>query len=172
MINHASGRVGRCVHATAVLTARNLIALAAALFVPLCVQCSTAGKVRSAFGGQLPIKVNVAPGANDDSAIAVDFVVVYDEKVLDEIARVPAADWFSSKKSRFLADHPQEIAVEAREWVPGQTVAPLIIPYRIGARKVVVFADYHSAGEHRAIVPPQQSSVVTLGETDLKVEAQ
>jgi type VI secretion system protein len=140
------------------------------MVISLCSACSAAGKVRSAFGGQLPIKVTVVPGANDDSAIAVDFVVVYDDKVFDEIAKVTASEWFS-RKSRFLADHPQQLDVVMREWVPGQPVAPWSIPYRIGARKVIVFADYHSAGEHRAVVPPQQPSLVTLGETDLKVEA-
>jgi type VI secretion system protein len=146
------------------------ILLAGVVLLVLCATCSAAGKVRSAFGGQLPLRVTVEPGANDDSAIAVDFVVVYDQKLLDEISKVSAAEWFS-KKTRFLADHPQELAVEGREWVPGQPVAPLSLPYRIGARKVVIFADYHSAGEHRAIVLPQQPSIITLGETDLKVEA-
>jgi type VI secretion system protein len=170
MINNARGGIGRRDYATAISTVRNLIAVGAAVLMPLCTACSAAGKVRSAFGGQLPIRVTVAPGANDDSAIAVDFVVVYDDKVLDEIAKVSAADWFS-RKSRFLADYPQQLDVVTREWVPGQPVAPWSITYRIGARKVIVFADYHSGGEHRAIVPPQQPSLVTLGETDLKVEA-
>lgn len=134
--------------------------------------CSVTGKVRSAFGGALPLKVTVEPGANDDSAIAVDFVVVYDQKVLDEVMKVTAAEWFAAKKNRFLADFPTELMVESREWVPGQPVAPLTIAYRAGARKIVVFADYHSGGEHRAVVPPQQPSHVILGETDLKVEAQ
>jgi hypothetical protein len=146
------------------------ILVAGVAFILLFAMCSAAGKVRSAFGGQLPLTVTVMPGANDDSAIAIDFVVVYDQKLLDEIVKVSAAEWFS-KKSRFLADHPQELVVESREWVPGQPVAPLTIPYKIGAKKIVLFADYHSAGEHRAVVPPQQSSVITLGETDLTVEA-
>jgi type VI secretion system protein len=170
MKNNARGLRGRRVFPNGIFTIRNMVEVGVLLLVLLCAACSAAGKVRSAFGGQLPLRVTVVPGANDDSAIAVDFVVVYDQKLLDEISKVSAAEWFS-KKSRFLADHPQELVVEAREWVPGQSIAPMIIPYRIGARKVVVFADYHSAGEHRAIVPPQQPSIVTLGETDLKVEA-
>jgi type VI secretion system protein len=152
-------------------SARNLVAVSIVLLAFNAVGCSVTGKVRSAFGGQLPLKVTIEPGANDDSAIAVDFVVVYSDKLLDEIMKVSAAEWFA-KKSRFLADHPQELAVEAREWVPGQPVAPLTISYRSGAKKVVVFADYHSGGEHRAVMPPQQASHVLLGETDIKVEAQ
>ncbi|HEV8432425.1 MAG TPA: hypothetical protein VGR95_03355 [Thermoanaerobaculia bacterium] len=135
--------------------------------------CSAAaGKVRSAFGGKLPLDVTIVPGANDDSAVAVDFVVVYTDKLLDDLLKVPAREWFASKKAGFLADHPGELEVESREWVPGQSVAPLAIPYRSGAKKVVVFADYHSGGEHRAVMPPQQASHILLGENDLKVEAQ
>ena len=166
----ARGGRGRRVFATAVSSARNFVAISATLVALFAAGCSVTGKVRSAFGGQLPIKVTVAPGANDDSAIAVDFVVVYDQKLLDEVMKVTAAEWFA-KKQRFLADHPGDLIVEAREWVPGQPVAPITIPYRAGARKIVIFADYHSGGEHRAVVPPQQPSHVLLGETDLKVEA-
>jgi len=170
MISGRGGR-GRRVSAIALSSARKLLTAGLLLAVTSVTGCSAAGKVRSAFGGRLPVKVTIAPGANDDTAIAVDFVVVYSDKLLDEIMKVSAAEWFS-KKNRFLADHPQELMVEAREWVPGQPVAPWTIQYRAGAKKVVVFADYHSGGEHRAVMPPQQASRVLLGETDLTVEAE
>jgi type VI secretion system protein len=163
---------GGRVFATAVSSARIFVAGSLVLLVISGSGCSAAGKVRSAFGGKLPLNVTVVPGANDDSAIAVDFVVVYSDKLLDEILKVPASEWFLTKKARLLADHPGELEVESREWVPGQPVAPLTIPYRSGAKKVVVFADYHSGGEHRAVMPPQQASHILLGENDLKVEAQ
>ena len=169
MMNGGRGGRGR-VSATAISFARNLVAGGLVLLAVLFTGCSAAGKVRSAFGGRLPVKVTIVPGANDDSAIAVDFVVVYSDKLLDEIMKVSAAEWFS-KKERFLADHPQELLVQSREWVPGQSVAPWTIDYHVGAKKVVVFADYHAAGEHRAVMPPQQASHILLGETDLKVEA-
>jgi len=160
MKNYVPGGLGRRLCATALI----------ALIVPLFAACSVGGKVRSAFGGQLPLRVTVVPGANDDSAIAVDFVVVYTDKLLDEIIKLPAAEWFSKKKT-FLADHPKELVVISREWVPGQTVDQQTISYTPGVRKVIVFANYQSGGEHRAVVPPQQPSMITLGETDLKVEA-
>jgi len=169
MKNHSRGGRCRLFFTGGIVNICKFLVAGVALAV-LFSSCSAAGKVRSAFGGQLPLTVKVVPGANDDSAIAIDFVVVYDQKLLDEIVKIPAAEWFS-KKNRILADHPQELAVESREWVPGQPVAPLSIPYKIGAKKVVLFADYHSAGEHRAVIPPQQPSAVTLGDTDLTVEA-
>lgn len=170
MTNGAGRGGGGRVSATAISSLRFLLAGGLVLLL-LPSGCSAAGKVRSAFGGKLPLQVTVVPGANDDSAIAVDFVVVYSDKLLDDILKLSAADWFT-KKERLLADHPGELEVEAREWVPGQPVAPLSIPYRSGAKKVVVFADYHSGGEHRAVMPPQQASHILLGENDLKVEAQ
>jgi len=153
-----------------VSSVRRFVAIWVFLLATAVTGCSTSETVRAAFGGKLPLTVTVVPGANDDTAIAVDFVVVYDQKLLDELLKVSAADWFATK-SRFQADHPRKLEVETREWVPGQRVGPMSIEYRAGARRVVVFAHYQSSGEHRAVVPPQQASNVVLGETDLKVEA-
>src|SRR5262245_8336809 len=99
------GRGRRCVAAIAISSARILAAGGLVLLALSTTACSVTGKVRSAFGGQLPLRVTIEPGANDDSAIAVDFVVVYSDKLLDEIMKLPAAEWFS-KRSRVLADHP------------------------------------------------------------------
>src|SRR2546423_3787133 len=98
-----SGRGGRGVCATALSSARKLLATGLVLLAILATGCSVTGKVRSAFGGQLPLKVTVAPGANDDTAIAVDFVVVYNDKLLDVIMKVSAAVCVG-KQIRFLAD--------------------------------------------------------------------
>ena len=168
MMDGGRGGRGR-VSATAISSARNLVAGGLVLLAISVSACSAAGKVRSAFGGRLPLKVTIAPGANDDTAIAVDFVVVYSDKLLDEIMKVSAADWFA-KKSRFLADHPQELMVEAREWVPGQPVAPWNIQYRAGAKKIVVFADYLVPGDHRATLDPQQPFRLVLGQSELRLE--
>jgi type VI secretion system protein len=131
--------------------------------------CSTTTKVRSMFGGLLPVQVRIDPHANDDSAMAVDFVTVYDNKLLDELLTLPASKWFD-QKTQLMADHRNELAVESREWVPGQHVAPLKLKYRPGARQVVVFVDYASAGIHRAAVAPQQPFRLVLGEHELSVE--
>src|SRR2546423_15277339 len=93
-----SGRGGRGVCATALSSARRLLATGLVLLAILATGCSVTGKVRSAFGGQLPLKVTVAPGANDDTPIAGDLVVVYDHKLLDQIKKVPAAGGGSKKK--------------------------------------------------------------------------
>ena len=47
--------------------------------------------------------------------------------------------------------------------IPGQTVDPVTIAYHLGARKVILFADYRTGGEHRAAVEPQQPFRLVLG---------
>jgi type VI secretion system protein len=132
--------------------------------------CSTGQKVRGMFGGQLPVQVTVQPGANDNSAIAVDMVVVYDQKLLDDLMKMPASDWFS-KRPQMIKDFGNSLSVSGWEWIPGQAVAPFAIPYHSGARKIVLFADYRTQGEHRAAVDPQQTFHLVLGESDLALEA-
>lgn len=131
--------------------------------------CSVKQKVRSAFGGQLPMQVLVAPDANEDSPVAVDIVVVYDRKLLDELLKLPASQWFATK-AQFIADHDRKIDVQGWEWVPGQKVEPISIDYRSGAKEVVVFADYHTDGAHRAVIQPQQAFRLVLAERDLVLE--
>ncbi|HEX7154207.1 MAG TPA: hypothetical protein VF618_22155 [Thermoanaerobaculia bacterium] len=122
------------------------------------------------FGGELPVEVKVAPDANLDSPVAVDLLIVYDKKLVEKLLAIPSAEWFA-KREQFLRDYPKQLAVEAREWVPGQQVEPLTLTYRPGAVMVIVFADYATDGEHRAAVDPQQLFRLVLGERDLTVEA-
>jgi hypothetical protein len=98
-------------------------------------------------------------------------VVVYDQKVLDELLNLPASQWFEGKP-QFVADHHRKIAVPVQgwEWVPGQHVGKILIEYRAGARAVVVFADYHSAGAHRLVVSPQHPFQLVLKERGLVKE--
>lgn len=148
---------------------RNYVRVCALLAVLLLlVSCSAGRKVRSAFGGTLPIEVTVVPEANDDSPIAVDLLLVYDGRLVDELLKMPAAEWFA-KKEQYVADHPA-VVVQSWEWVPGQSVDPFKVQYRSGARNVVLFADYHNEGDHRAVVGAPKPFRIVLGERDLTVE--
>lgn len=131
--------------------------------------CSFPTKVRSMFGGELPFFVTVAPDANENSAVAVDVVVVYNKMVLDQLMKLKASEWFAGK-SQFLNDHRDDIAVRGWEWIPNQVVPQQSIEYRAGAQKVVLFADYASDGVHRAAIDPQQSFHLVLDALDLNVK--
>jgi len=124
--------------------------------------------VRTAFGGQLPVEVTIDAAANENSPVAVDLLLVYDDKLVDALVAMPAAEWFS-KKEQYVADHPKVI-VQGWEWVPGQAVEPFKVPYRPGARNVVLFADYQSEGAHRAVVGRPKPFRIVLGERDLSIE--
>ncbi len=143
-----------------------LLALGAVLGLT---SCGVTTKVRSAFGGDLPFRVTVAPDANENSAVAVDLVVVCDTKVLDQLLKLKATEWFA-RKQQFLNDYSDALAVKGWEWIPNQVVDEQFVPYRSGARKVVLFADYHTDGEHRASVDPQQPFHLVLGPMDLQLE--
>ena len=142
---------------------------AAAVAMMICAGCSTGKRVRSMFGGLLPVEVQVAPDVNEDSPVAVDLLVIYDQKLADSLMKVPSSEWFS-KREQFVKDYPKELALQSWEWVPGQAVDPVTIAYHLGARKVILFADYRTGGEHRAAVEPQQPFRLVLGANDLTVE--
>jgi len=138
--------------------------------LPLLVSaCSVTTKVRSMFGGDIPFYVTVSSDANENSAVAVDLIVVYDKNVLEQLMKLRAAEWFAQKR-QFMNDHRGDVDVQGWEWIPSQVVAPQSIAYRSGARKVVVFADYASDGVHRAAVDPQQSFHLLLDTLDLNVK--
>jgi len=170
MTNDA-GREGLPAAATRVVAYRSFLRT---LLLALGVTCTLAScgvttKVRSAFGGELPFTVMVAPDANENSAIAVDLVVVYDNKLLDQLLKIKATEWFA-RKQQFLNDYSNELAVKGWEWIPSQIVEEQFVPYRSGARKVVLFADYHTDGEHRASVDPQKPFHLLLGPLDMTLE--
>lgn len=142
------------------------VALLLVLLV-LC-SCSAGRKVRQAFGGTLPIEVEVADTANDNSPIAVDLLLLYDDKLVEGLLKMPASEWFQ-KKQQYIADHPA-VVVESWEWVPGQIVDPFKLSYKSGAVNVVLFADYQNEGVHRAVVGRPKPFRIVLGERDLSIE--
>jgi type VI secretion system protein len=135
----------------------------------LTISCGVASATRSMFGGSLPFNVTIAPDANENSAVAVDLVVVYDSKLVEQLLKKKAADWFKEKE-QFLKDHPNQVDIHPWEWVPSQGVGELTVPYRAGARKVLLFADYSTDGDHRWVVDPQQRFNLLLGNVDFTVE--
>jgi len=144
--------------------------LCAALLAGLALSCGAASATRSMFGGRLPFHVTIAPDANDNSAVAVDLVVVYDARLVEPLLKLSASAWFAQKR-QFLKDHPSQVEVHGWEWVPGQEVGDPSIAYRAGARKLVLFVDYGTEGEHRAALQPQQPFNLVLGNADFAVEA-
>ena len=126
--------------------------------------------VRTATGRgaeELRLQVTVAQNANQNTPVAVDLVMVADKDLLKQISGMTAVQWFG-KRSQIQRDYTKKVEFKSWEWVPG-TQAPVSVPLLNGLKGAVLFADYSTPGDHRAILDPRRSSAISLLETDFTV---
>jgi type VI secretion system protein len=121
---------------------------------------------------KLDVKVHVSPTANKNNPVAVDLVLVSDKKLLKELMKMSAKDWFEQRHQVQL-DYPKELDLGAGswEWVPGQAVKLDRLPVRLEVVGGLVFANYFTEGPHRAVINPRKDVLLTLGDDDLCVQA-
>lgn len=150
--------------------------MALAALATILVSCGGAKKVTSAVPGsqgraaqKFSIQVNVADGANENYPIAMDLVMVTDKKVVPEIAKLSAKDWFE-RRMQIQRDFQGKVSVASWEWVPGQHVGPISIEVNPQTRVAYVFANYINAGGHRAVVDVKAPVVVNLGPQDFSLQ--
>jgi len=122
--------------------------------------------------GKLMLKVEVSPRANNNNPVAVDLILVKDKKLLNELMKISAAEWFE-KRSQYRLDYPKETGLSAGswEWVPGQVVKLDPIPFKFKAAGGLVFANYITPRAHRAVIDPRKPVVITLGAEDITTTA-
>jgi len=104
----------------------------------------------------------VASNANDNSPVAIDVVIAYDQILLGELIKLPARQWFE-RRDQFRRDYPQTIQIESWELTPGQTLAARPIDVRRYSSGALVYANYLGPGEHRVRVGKEKTLVITLG---------
>lgn len=155
------------------LAASLLLLLPAASCTKLAKVPEEVRAVRSMFGGDLPFQVQIDHNANQNTPIAVDLVVIYDEALLAKLEAMNAETWFQ-KRTQFLADNADMASSWSWEWVPGQEVGQISVPYRAGAQHFVVFADYEPSpdvtSDYRAKVGPQYPFRLILQEKTFSIE--
>lgn len=119
---------------------------------------------------RIEVSVRVAPNANGGNPVALDLLLVSDKELLKELQKMSAADWFE-KRAQFILDHPKEsdLSVTRWEWVPGQVVRLDDVAVASEVRAAVVYANYFSPGEHRAVLDPRRDVRLTLGESRIEV---
>ena len=132
---------------------------------------TVANRVPDASGqSQLVMKVSVASDANGGKPIAVDLLLITDESLLEELGEISASEWFKNR-NQYRLDYPDETGLSAGswEWVPGQVVAlePITVMREIVGG--VIFANYSTPGEHRAVIDPRKPIAVNLGAEDFTV---
>lgn len=116
------------------------------------------------------IEVSVSDNANQNSPIPVDFVMVSDKKLLPEVAKLSAKDWFE-RRVQILRDFPAKVQVASWEWVPGQHVGPISVAVASSTRGAFLFANYLNNGGHRAYVDVHSPVVATFGPEEFSLQA-
>jgi type VI secretion system protein len=108
----------------------------------------------------------VSPQANANSPVPVEMVVVYNRKMLAEVAGLTARDWFE-RRAQFGRDYPDGWRSMRWEFVPGQSM-PLhrLELSRRHARALFIWADYAGEGPHRVRLDPFKRAIVEFGEKD------
>jgi type VI secretion system protein len=124
------------------------------------------------FNSTMDIRVDIAPDANQNNPIAVDILLIEDATLLQQVLSMSASEWFS-KREQVRADYPDSTGFRlwGWEWIPGQQVADIHIPYNIRAEGAVVFARYFSGGTHRARIDPFKNIVLSFKEKDFTISS-
>jgi type VI secretion system protein len=133
------------------------------LVVNSCGVKSNVTRTRRLFGGEYTVQVRIAPNANINSPVAVEYLIIYDEKLLETLAKTSAKDWFTNR-DQFRQDNPKGFDSWYWEWIPGQQVMDERIPLKPSAKGSFVFANYVVAGDNRAKVDPNKNVIINLGE--------
>ena len=112
------------------------------------------------------VYVTVDPNANQDTPVAMDVIVVYEEALVQSLFKLSAAQYFS-QKFQIIRDNPGQMDIFSYEVVPGQNVDPRSItlsrPIPFGG---VVFANYLTPGDHRIRIGKEIAAKITLGPKD------
>ncbi|HZS44222.1 MAG TPA: hypothetical protein VFC63_03920 [Blastocatellia bacterium] len=152
---------------------RRLICFALLVSIAGCgVPKRATNTVKVLKNGKLDVIVNIAPKANLDNPVALDMVMVYDKALLKQLQGLTAKDWFE-KRGQIKLNYPGDSGMDfwSWEWVPGQQVR--IDPLNVKSKTLgaLIYANYLTPGEHRAIFDPFHSINLSLGEKSFTVDA-
>lgn len=115
------------------------------------------------------VEINVVPGANNDTAVQVDIIAVYDQTLLQRLLGISAKTWFSDK-AQITLDYPDGFRVWNWQLVPGtQGVRTSVSADSVKSYEILVFAGYAATGDHRARLGTLIDARVDLGSTGFTV---
>lgn len=117
-----------------------------------------------------------AENMNHNTAVAVDVVFIFEEKLVDELPEITARSWFTQRQA-YMAAYPGLLAVASYELVPRfrMTIEPEALRTVSGlptrkAKAVILFADYLVESKAYTLdINHFKNPVVTLGQTTISV---
>ncbi len=132
--------------------------------------CGLGTRVRSLFGQKVTLRIEIAEEANADSPVAVDFLYVFDEALLQALLQLPAKEWFA-QKAQYKRDYPEDsgFRVWEWEWVPGQKVPEIKLPLNPRTEAGILYVLYSEPGAFRAKIPANESLEIHLLENQFQV---
>jgi type VI secretion system protein len=116
----------------------------------------------------LDLIVDVQPNANNNSPVAFDVVLAKDKALVKQLSTMSAADWFA-KRTQIKRDNQAKVEVRSWEWVPAQDVGKVPVAVNVDVLGVVGFANYATAGDHRAVLALGGTETITFNESDFIV---
>ena len=116
----------------------------------------------------LELIVDLEPNANNNSPVAFDVVLAKDKALVKQLSTMSAAAWFS-KRAQIERDNQAKIQVHSWEWVPAQSVGKVTIPVTVDVLGAIGFANYATAGDHRAPLALSGTETVTFNQSDFSV---
>lgn len=106
------------------------------------------------------VTLSAVPGANRNSPVAVDVVMVLDEAMLARLSELGAAKWFGARAD-LQKTFPQSLSYRSWELVPGQTLRVPGSSFgspRVAA--VLVYANYATPGANRVRVEDLKGAIL------------
>lgn len=117
------------------------------------------------------VALDIDPHANENTAIALDFVVTYNTELSNTLLQLPAFKYFEQKK-QLIRDNPDTLQIWSWEVVPGQFVNIIPIVFSgLYPQTGIFFANYLTPGDHRIRIGKQTAVLVMLGEKDFSLQA-
>ena len=130
--------------------------------------CSTPSWLCVAPGGPHTITLIADPSANGDAAITVDLVFISDQVVAEQVAALPAHEYFS-RRDQLQRDFPGGMQVRSWELAPGQIARDLPLDATCNRVRTLLFARYATPGDHRQTLGSAKNIIVWLNQEDFAV---
>ena len=114
------------------------------------------------------ISIDADPEANQNSAVAIDLVMLTDPEAAAAIMKLSARDWFQ-RREQFARDYPDGLRIASWEMAPGQLLRDASVDSPGGMTDAIVFAGYRDEGDHRLRLGDGSKVKLMLGEKDVRL---